>query len=372
MSARRRPPSPRPATCSPSWSTSRRRRAPRAGSSTGSRRCARSGRCRRCGSAASSAATASSSAPPSGRRSRSSPTSTRSPRRGRRGRWSTATSSAGSARSTTRAASSPACSPRAPWSAAGEDLDALGVAFAFPRRRGARRQRLAHRRARARARCARSRSRRPACGSGSAESGDIDAWVHVSGRSAHGALTDDGENAIHAAVALIAALPRLGLDAHTHPLLGRLAGGGRGDPRRHRLQHRPRPLQLPAPDPDRPGPGRRRRRSRRSRRWRPSTGRTVEVVEMTEPFETPADSPLGHRAGRADRARSPAGPRSRSASRPGPTPTTWSTSAAPRRSSTGPGDFSGRPPARGAHRRQRGRRVRRGLRPRGAAGAQLG
>ena len=82
----------------------------------------------------------------------------------------------------------------------------------LPRRRGARRQRLAHLAlALAPALRGRARGDRPARRAGRV--GDIDAWVHVHGRSAHGALTELGENAIDAAVELIGDLAELELGA---------------------------------------------------------------------------------------------------------------------------------------------------------------
>ena len=102
---------------------------------------------------------------------------------------------------------------------AGEDLEALRVAFAFTvdeERGGSGSRTVALELAPERAIALEATGLRV----GVVECGDIDAWIHVSGRSAHGALVDAGENAIHKTVALINALPRLGLDRHTHPLLG--------------------------------------------------------------------------------------------------------------------------------------------------------
>ena len=91
------------------------------------------------------------------------------------------------------------------------------------------------------------------------------------GRSAHGALTDvgrerdpRGRRADHRAAAL-------GLDAPRAPAARRVAGRGRRDPGRHRVQHGSRPLQLPAADPARAGPGRRRDPRRARGGSRPST-----------------------------------------------------------------------------------------------------
>jgi len=55
---------------------------------------------------------------------------------------------------------------------------------------------------------------------GTVECGDLEALVHVRGVSAHGSLTELGENAAHAAAALITSLDDLGLASHVHPVLG--------------------------------------------------------------------------------------------------------------------------------------------------------
>ena len=84
----------------------------------------------------------------------------------------------------------------------GEDLDRLEVAFAFPvdeERGGSGSRTVALELAPRRAIALEATGLRV----GVVETGDIDVWVHVRGRSAHGALTDAGENAIHGAVELI-------------------------------------------------------------------------------------------------------------------------------------------------------------------------
>ncbi len=174
--------------------------------------------------------------------------------------------------------------------AAGEDLDRLGVAFAFPvdEERGGSGSRTVALALRPRRAVALEAT---GLRIGLAETGDLDAWVHVRGRSAHGALTDDGENAIHAAVEMIAALPRLNLGAHTHPLLGASAaevGAIRGgtefntvpDLCSFQLQTRI----VPGQDGD--------ATLASLEALAAEFGAGVEVVEMTEPFETPAGSPL--------------------------------------------------------------------------------
>jgi acetylornithine deacetylase/succinyl-diaminopimelate desuccinylase-like protein len=126
---------------------------------------------------------------------------------------------------------------------------------------------------------------------GIAESGDIDAWVHVPGKSAHGALGEIGENAIHAAVELIGALPGLELARFTHALIGPSraeVGAIRGgtefntvpDLCSFQLQVRIVPGQdgsetLAAIE-----------------RLAGEYGALVELVEVTDPFELAADSPL--------------------------------------------------------------------------------
>ena len=90
---------------------------------------------------------------------------------------------------------------------------------------------------------------------------------------------------------MIAALPRLGLDAHTHPLLGESAaevGAIRGGTEFNTV---PDLCSFQLQTPDRAGPGRRRDPGE-PRGLAAEFGAGVEVVEMTEPFETPADSPL--------------------------------------------------------------------------------
>ena len=81
-------------------------------------------------------------------------------------------------RRTTRAASSPAYLPPASWSLPGEDLERLGVAFAFPvdeERGGSGSRTVALELAPARAIALEATGLR----TGVAETGDIDAWVHV-------------------------------------------------------------------------------------------------------------------------------------------------------------------------------------------------
>jgi len=174
--------------------------------------------------------------------------------------------------------------------AAGEDLDGLGVAFAFPvdEERGGSGSRTVALDVRPRRAIALEAT---GLRIGLAETGDIDAWVHVSGRSAHGALTDDGENAIHAAVEMITALPRLGLEAHTHPLLGAsqaeigaIRGGTDFNTVPDRCSFQLQTRILPGQDGAATLAG--------LEALAAEHGAHVEVVEMTAPFETRPDSPL--------------------------------------------------------------------------------
>ncbi len=174
--------------------------------------------------------------------------------------------------------------------AAGEDLDALEVAFAFPvdeERGGSGSRTVALELAPQRAIALEATGLRV----GTVETGDIDVWVHVRGRSAHGALTDVGENAIHGAVALISELPKLGLDAHSHPLLGpsqaevgAIKGGTEfntvPDSCSFQLQIRV----VPGQDGD--------ATLAALEELAAEHAATVEVVEMTEPFEAAPDSPM--------------------------------------------------------------------------------
>ena len=156
--------------------------------------------------------------------------------------------------------------------AAGEDLDALAVAFAFPvdeERGGSGSRTVALELAPRRAIALEATGLRV----GTVETGDIDAWVHVRGRSAHGALTDVGENAIHARGRADLRAADARTSTRTPIRCSGLAGGGRCDQGRHRVQHGPRLLQLPAADPDRARGRTATPRSRRSRRSPPSTRR---------------------------------------------------------------------------------------------------
>ena len=126
---------------------------------------------------------------------------------------------------------------------------------------------------------------------GTAECGDLEAFVHVHGVSAHGSRRDLGDNAVHAAARMITELPKLGLATHTHPLLGESEasvneiGTGEGmnvvpDECTFRLGIRIVPGQelratlLDLED------------------FAVDHGATVQMIEGTAPFELRGDSPL--------------------------------------------------------------------------------
>jgi acetylornithine deacetylase/succinyl-diaminopimelate desuccinylase-like protein len=173
---------------------------------------------------------------------------------------------------------------------AGEDLEGLGVAFAFPvdeERGGSGSRTLALALRPAYAIALEATGLRP----GIRESGDLDAWVHVEGRSAHGALADIGDNAIHSAVRLIAALPELELGRFTDELIGSSqaeVGAIRGgtdfntipDLCSFQLQVRI----VPGQDG--------RETLAAVERLAASHGGRVELVESTDPFVTDRESPV--------------------------------------------------------------------------------
>ncbi len=172
----------------------------------------------------------------------------------------------------------------------GGDLEALGVAFAFPvdeERDGAGSRALA---LAVRPRYAIALEA-TGLATGIAEIGDVEAVVHVHGRSAHGALGALGDNAIDRAVAFVNALPELGLGDHAHPLLGAssfevggiAAGAG----------HNAIPDRCSVKVAIKVVPGQGSRAVVDSLdRLAAAHGARVELVEVTDPFETPSDSPL--------------------------------------------------------------------------------
>ncbi len=126
---------------------------------------------------------------------------------------------------------------------------------------------------------------------GSVECGDLEALVHVRGVSAHGSLAELGENAAHAAAQLIASLDDLGLESHSHPVLGKSLASvtevNTGDgmnvvPDICTLRLR---LRL-VPGQDLPGT------IREVEAFAARFGADVQMVEGTVAFELPDDSPL--------------------------------------------------------------------------------
>ncbi|MBN8865950.1 MAG: M20/M25/M40 family metallo-hydrolase [Solirubrobacterales bacterium] len=126
---------------------------------------------------------------------------------------------------------------------------------------------------------------------GTVECGDLEALVHVRGVSAHGSLAELGDNAIHSAAAFIASLDELGLEAHSHPVLGRSlasvteieTGGGMNvipDTCTLRLRIRMVPGQDLA------------EAIRDVESLAARFGADIQMVEGTAPFELPGDSPL--------------------------------------------------------------------------------
>ena len=129
-------------------------------------------------------------------------------------------------------------------------------------------------------------------GSGLAEGGFVEAWVHVKGTAVHGALRELGDNAIEKTLSLVAEIQAHPGSAHEHPLLGRnipmvweIRGG--------------QPLNI-VPDacsvhldwrvtPGGPS-------SAELFNWLVEAAARVdgdvEVVEVVEPFETPPDAVL--------------------------------------------------------------------------------
>ena len=137
---------------------------------------------------------------------------------------------------------------------------------------------------------------------GLAEAGFAEFWVHVPGRSIHGALREDGENAIDRAIELVASIQVQPFARHEHPLCGRnipmvweIRGG--------------RPLNV-VPDacdvhvdirvtPDGPTAS---EVLAACEALASGYGATVDVIEVSEPFETPAGAPLADALARAARA----------------------------------------------------------------------
>ena len=174
--------------------------------------------------------------------------------------------------------------------AKGPGLDELGVAFAFPvdeERGGSGSRALAL-------------TLEPdyaialeatGLNTGVAEIGDVEGIVHVYGRSAHGALSDAGDNAIDSAISLIGELGSLGLGDHEHPLLGRshhevdsIAAGTDFNTIPDRCSFK---LSIRVV----PGQGSARVLADLERLVGARGGR-IELIEVTEPFESPEGSRL--------------------------------------------------------------------------------
>lgn len=126
---------------------------------------------------------------------------------------------------------------------------------------------------------------------GRAEIGDVEALIHMLGRSAHGSMPDLGENAIDAAIRLINDLPKLELDRHEHDLLGSssieigsIAAGTDFNTVPDRCSFRVEVKVVP-------GQGSAATVAALERLAAQHGGR-VELIEVTEPFETPPDSRL--------------------------------------------------------------------------------
>lgn len=126
---------------------------------------------------------------------------------------------------------------------------------------------------------------------GTVECGDLEALVHVRGVSAHGSLTELGQNAAHSAAALVSSLDDLGLAAHSHPVLGPSMASvtevSTGDgmnvvPDTCTLRLRIRMV----PGQDLAGT------IREVEEFAARFGGDVQMVEGTVPFELPENSPL--------------------------------------------------------------------------------
>lgn len=128
-------------------------------------------------------------------------------------------------------------------------------------------------------------------GLGLVEAGTVEVWVRFSGRSVHGALRDEGDNAAERAVRMVNEILDLPLLARSHPLLGtnapmlwEIRSGQKlnvvPDRAEVHLDVRVNPGTSATEVCDRLEEVRRRH------------GGTMEVVEVVEPFETPADDPV--------------------------------------------------------------------------------
>jgi acetylornithine deacetylase/succinyl-diaminopimelate desuccinylase-like protein len=128
-------------------------------------------------------------------------------------------------------------------------------------------------------------------GLGLVEAGTVEVWVRFSGRSVHGALRDEGDNAAERAVRMVNEVLDLPMLARSHPLLGTNAPmlweirSGQElnvvpDRADVHLDVRVNPGTSAATVCDELGEVSRRHDG------------TMDVVEVVEPFETPADDPV--------------------------------------------------------------------------------
>jgi acetylornithine deacetylase/succinyl-diaminopimelate desuccinylase-like protein len=129
-------------------------------------------------------------------------------------------------------------------------------------------------------------------GLGLAEAGFVEVWFRVAGRSVHGALREEGDNAIEKALELVAEVQAQPFADWSHPLCGRNIpmvweiGGGAS------LNVVPDTCDVHVDIRVVPGgPSVREILETCERLGRRHDAR-VDVVEISEPFETPASSPL--------------------------------------------------------------------------------
>ena len=134
---------------------------------------------------------------------------------------------------------------------------------------------------------------------GLAEAGFVEVWLHVRGRSVHGALREEGDNAIEKAARLVSAFHEHPDSSHEHPTLGRdipmaqeIRGGASlnvvPDACDVHLDWRVVPEGPTAAE-----------MLADTRELAAQSDAEVEIVEISEPFEMPADSPLARALGKA-------------------------------------------------------------------------
>ena len=172
----------------------------------------------------------------------------------------------------------------------GASLDELGVAFAFPvdEERGGSGSRALAIALRPRYAIALEAT---GFATGRSEIGDVEAVVHVEGRSAHGSRPDLGENAIDAAIAMINDLPSLGLESHEHDLLGSSSAEIASISAGTEFNTVPDQCSFRLEIKVVPGQGSAATVAALEELASRHSGR-VELIEVTEPFETPPGSRL--------------------------------------------------------------------------------